>query len=265
MNHRKNFTLIELLVVIAIIAILAALLMPALSKARAKAYSIGCLNNQNQMGKNLISYSLESDDYILPYYVPNILVPTSGYLLWMNHISYYQLWGAPTKGIGSKFHATLPTAHYKYALCPANPIPMAQYTEEHSISQVNLLDYAYNAFLGKYPNSGVWGNSRDGIPCFLKLSQRNHMPSKTLYLMDGWRAKQLVKNNFLNTNATYYTDSSVVDVGAYTAHPNGSNQLFLDGHAENLNGLWVWDKSSTWSLAIWNEEPGKPVIFGRRF
>ncbi len=117
------FTLIELLVVIAIIAILAAMLLPALNQARAKAHTASCISNLKQFNTQLILYAEDYQGY-LPYGTS-----ASGEF-WMGKIILYSSGTTDTSLLG-KEEAT------RYMRCPADRNQTAYYTSYGLNAQVN--------------------------------------------------------------------------------------------------------------------------------
>src|SRR4030067_2503509 len=79
MNRRSGFTLIELLVVIAIIAILMAIMMPALRSVRKQAAGSVCLSNQHQLVLAWIMYAQENDDKLVGGHDGHSSSPSRGY------------------------------------------------------------------------------------------------------------------------------------------------------------------------------------------
>ena len=227
-QRNSGFTLIELLVVIAIIAILAGMLLPALSKAKEKAKKTSCFNNLKQIGLAMIMYSDESDGLVARGNEP---------FWWQIYIPYL----GGSRAVRDQYNRV------KVYTCSAYP------------NKRQLICYVVNAW--------EFRNVRDmtgtEISRLQKIS-RIQAPSETVYLADNesgaWRPIFTVTNIIgsdnlndvwspshlpyrTNANARPNPDRRV----AAARHGLGSNLLYFDGHAG-------WKNARRITVDDWREQ-----------
>lgn len=240
----NRFTLIELLIVIAIIAILAALLLPALQKAKEQTKSIVCIGNLKSIGQAHANYVNDYNDFITPQVISGdnaqkiaYNYPTFWSPNWCSHVLLGQYFGNTTRDTTNYINNPSPYIGWNYWLKPALNCPTGQ-----EYSAMNGQD-AYQTRYGMRTDMGSIGGSSEWTSKLVRIT-KVAKPSQEPLILDGldsrfgsgggnfYGTKDGVANTF-SSGAFCYTNWA----RRHGAGKNGANVLFIDSHVSYSSDL----------------------------
>jgi prepilin-type N-terminal cleavage/methylation domain-containing protein/prepilin-type processing-associated H-X9-DG protein len=223
----QGFTLIELLVVIAIIAILAGMLLPALSKAKSKAQGVFCMNNTKQLALTWIMYADDNNDRLV---LNQNLNPfqTGRASSWINGWLDWTLWSDNTNIIYLTDDKYAKLAKYfgggkNLYKCPADNALSKPQRAKGWTQRVRSVSMNFWVGDGETPGDKDWG----GFIVYKKMSDfRKTAPSKAWVLVDEQPDSINDCAMYVGPAATRWTDIPA------SYHNGACGFAFADGHSE---------------------------------
>lgn len=230
MGIRRAFTLIELLVVIAIIAILAALLLPALSSAKLKAQKIACMNNLKQLETAWVMYNGENNGRIPscePFDPTTFTINSNA---WVRGVAAIL---SPPGAFGQVDAGVLDcTNHDALALGTLYPYVMSDgiYRCPNDLRNVNGVPYVRSYSMNNWMNGEPFANAANDLDTTHRLFKTDvsiSTPSQ-LYVLIDEDASTINDGMFV----VYMNPSSGMQDQPSHRHITGYPLTFADGHAE---------------------------------
>jgi prepilin-type processing-associated H-X9-DG protein/prepilin-type N-terminal cleavage/methylation domain-containing protein len=242
------FTLIELLVVIAIIAILAAMLLPALTRAKSHALTTACLNNLKQLQAGWHMYDGENNDFVPPNsFVYDIITdqPLDQGPSWCTNLAP---WDVTPDGIqhGMLFPYNTSLGIYH---CPAD-VSKVETRGGAELAQTRFRSYNMSQSLNGPKYDGLLATY---IPSFQKLTQIHAPAPSALLVFIDVHEKEILDTQFGIPTQAYGGDGVWWDVPA-NRHNQGCNFSYADGHAEH----WKWKVPKMVTVPRGNVQPIAP-------
>lgn len=243
MRSTRAFTLIELLVVIAVIAMLMAVLMPALSKARDLGKRIVCGTNLRTMGLANILYAQSHDGWYVPCTDRTMGPVRADWVYWPNNQDFRELVGfKEQESISEGWHAP------KEYLCPSDLISNKEIRDSQ---WVNFLSYGYNITDWFHPNTYWTAIQYTGHKdTFIKNPSGELIWTESNDWWLWWNgADYTIGWDVLGHDTiTPYQDAGCSGPTLYR-HNEGVNITFYDGHVEYMKKGKAWNEDD-WTAGV---------------